>query len=293
MAVWSAIISQVISTGINLAARAGGPNYPSPPKIKGIDIPAAQSQMESYEASRMQASIDAWKAKFPLLYQGGQYEIGDIGRNQQGMLSPTTVQSLQNAGLDVPKQGNQYDLSTELGMSPITLAQRTSQAVTRQIAMNPEWTNKISGGTLATMMANNYKNQNAFAQFLGAQNTANYVNQQTANAYNTQALTSGILGAAGIATQYGINRAQSNYLNLGGYAQGMYYPQAGPSALPSPSSSQPTGLSYQPYQSQLWNQYPPASNDLWGGYQFGNPYGYGQPSSYMYSGTWSPSFTGG
>ena len=69
------------------------------------------------------------------------------------------------------------------------------------MAQNPEWTNKITGGTLATMIANNYKNQNAFTQFLGAQQTAQYAAQQGASAYNTQALLSGITGGAALGAQ--------------------------------------------------------------------------------------------
>lgn len=259
-------IASIVGTGIKLATSASGPSYPSPPKIKGINIPSTTGLMEANESKRMAASINAWRQRFPLLYQGGKYEIGDLTRNQQGYLSDTTNQSLSNAGLaPIAGQGkNQYQTAVNLGLSPITLAQRTSQAVTRQIAMNPEWTSKISGGTLATMIANNAKNQNAFTQFLGAQNTANFVNQQTQNAYNTQALTSGLLGTAGIAANYSL--ANRMYSPLSTYGQGAYTSQP---SVSSPAYSPQTGGYYPNYGNQIWNA--PAT----GG---------------MYSNTWSGGF---
>jgi hypothetical protein len=217
--------------------------------------------MEDYETKRMGASIDAWKTRFPLLYQGGQYEVNDIANNQKGILSPVVSGALQSAGLEQPKGTDQYSLSTDIGLSPITLAQRTSQAVNRQIALNPEWTNQISGGTLATMVANNYQNQNAFTQFLGANQTANYVSGQTQSNYNTQALLSGVLGAARLGTQA---YEQSNPLSYGTYLQG---------AQPAQPTYQP---SYQPsYQQPFYGPTTPP------GYTGGSVYSYNSQPTYV------------
>ena len=208
MGVYAGIITTIIGTGVKLLASSQGPDYPETPKMRKIDIGRTRDQMENYEQRRMQAGIDAWKAKFPLLYQGGQSEIEDIGNNQQGKWSPVVSGALKSTGLETLKSGDQYSDAVDIGLSPITLAQRNSQAVNRQIALNPEWSSKISGGTLATMVANNYQNQNAFSQFLGAQNTARYVSGQQQSAYNTAALTSGILGGAGAAAQSYLNMQQ-------------------------------------------------------------------------------------
>lgn len=275
MGIYASLITTIIGAGIKLIGSSQSPNYPSAPKISKLDVQGAKEHMENYEARRMQASIDAWKARFPLLYQGGGYEVGDIGKNQQGFLSDTTKQSLQNAGLQTPKEGNQYSLSTDLGLSPVTLAQRNSQAAIRQIGLNPEWTNKISGGTLATMVANNYQNQQAFGQFLGAQNTAQYVAGQQRSMYNTAALTAGLLGTASAGTQAYINSQnplnrpldptaypKSDVTNPGYYVQ----PSAPP---PQPyQSSQAT-----PYGNSMWNSPPPAPY----GETWGNPYNNYQP----------------
>jgi hypothetical protein len=282
MGVYAGIITSVIGGIVKLIGSSQSPNYPSPPKLAKINIPQAQGQMEDYEKARMQASIDAWKkGRFPLLYKGGQYEIGDIAQNQQGQLSDSVAKSVGNAGYTAVTGKNQEDLSQQIGLSPITLSQRTSEAVNRNIALNPEWTNKISGGTLATMIANNNQNQNAFNQFLGANNTAQYIAGQQRSQYNTAALTSGLLGGAALGTQAYQN--QQNPLNRPldptayptsyGYAggQGVYsqpqqmYPPQGSGGY-SPSSG------YNPYQNPYGNSYntfmqPMPSN-------FVTPYGY-------------------
>lgn len=206
MGVYAAVISSIISTGIKLFASSQSPDYPSAPKMRKINIQQTRDQMENYEKRRMDASLRAWKEKFPLLDQGGQYEIADIGRNQQGYLSPQVSGALKSTGLGTVKEGDQYKQAVDLGLNPITLAQRNSQAVNRQIAMNPEWSSKISGGTLATMIANNYQNQNAYAQFLGATNTAKATANAAAGSYNTASLLTGIVGAAGSFAQSYTNR---------------------------------------------------------------------------------------
>src|SRR6188472_3686505 len=136
MGVYASIISGIIGTGIKLLGSSQSPNYPSLPKLTKIDIPKTQASMEDYESRRMAASIEAWKTRFPLLYQGGQSEIEDIGNNQAGKLSPVVSGALKSSGLegDRVSQGDQYHQAVDLGLSPITLAQRTSQAVNRQIA---------------------------------------------------------------------------------------------------------------------------------------------------------------
>ncbi len=269
MGVYASIIMTAIGAGIKLLGSSQSPNYPSTPTLARIDIPKTQASMEDYEKRRMQASIDSWKAKFPLLYQGGASEIEDIANNQAGQLSPVVSGALKSSGLEADKvsQGDQYHQSVDLGLSPITMAQRTSQAVNRQIALNPEWTNKISGGTLATMIANNYQNQQAFGQFLGAQNTANYVAGQRQSAYNTAALTSGLLGTAQAGTQAYINAQNplNSPLNPTSYRSDVnnpgYYMQ--PSQPPPPMA---------PGQSSMWNAPAPTAyqyTDTWGSGDFG------------------------
>lgn len=223
-----AVIGGIINIGGHLLT-SGGPNYPSPPKLYKLPVEKAKKFMENYEQNRMDTSIAEWKKRFPLLYQGGNYEINDLLGNQAGGLSPNIKASIAAAGLNAPSEGDIYRQSVDLGLSPITLSQRTSQAVTRQIASNPEWTNQISGGTLATMMANNYQNDNTFRQFLGANATANYVNSVQRNAGNTGALLAGIGGMAGIGAQIGINRSMSGALNLGNYYAGNQYSRSIPS----------------------------------------------------------------
>ncbi len=208
-----AAIGAIAGLATKLIGGASGPSYPGYPKIHLTDIPKATSLMESNELAREQASVASWKDRFPLLYKGGAQEIQDIGQEQKGYLSPTVESSLKTAGLESPKQGDIYGLSSDIGLSPVTLAQRTSQAVNRQIALNPEWTNKISGGTLASLMANNYQNQNAFTSFLGAANTANFVTGQQQQAqFNTAAILGG-LGATQAGFQASLNANPNNPLN--------------------------------------------------------------------------------
>lgn len=291
----SAILA-VVGAGVKLLGSSGGPSYPSAPQIQGLPVQKAKNFMENYESRRMDISNLAWQTRFPLLARGGASEISDIGRNQQGFLSDQVKGGLKSAGLEMPKEGDQQKLSVDLGLSPITLAQRTSQAVTRQIALNPEWTNKISGGTLATMIANNSKNQNAFSQFLGAQNTANYVAGQQRSAFNTAALTTGLLGAtsAGVQaysnaqnplnrpldpTAYRSDTSSPGYYTSGGYpsqgggGQGYYQPQGGGfgsqwgapsspymySGTWSGSAPEPYGSSYDYGNSLQWQQPIPAN----------------------------------
>lgn len=253
MGVWASIITGIIGTGIKLLGSSGGPNYPSPPKLFKLPVQQAKHYMENYELARMNASKASWQARFPLLFKGGEYEIGDIRANQQGKLSPVVSGALKASGLGKVNEGDQYKLSADIGLSPITLAQRTSQAVTRQIALNPEWTNKISGGTLATMIANNYQNANAYSQFIGANQTAQYVANQQRSMYNTQALTSGLVGIAGIGAQAYAN--QQNPLNrpLDPTAYRSDVTTPGYYTTPSQPQPQPSGYPagspiYDPYQ---------------------------------------------
>src|SRR6266576_3378073 len=102
MGVYAAIISSVIGTGVKLLGSAGGPSYPSPPKLNKINIKQARQLMESYEGRRMAASIGAWKQRFPLLYQGGNFMVGDIARQQRGFLPTQTDQALRDSGLEQP-----------------------------------------------------------------------------------------------------------------------------------------------------------------------------------------------
>jgi hypothetical protein len=288
MGVYAAIISSVIGAGVKLLGSSQSPNYPSPPKLNKIDIAGTQAGMEDYEQRRMQSSIDAWKQKFPLLYQGGASEIQDIANNQAGKLSPVVTDALRSSGLGTISEGDQYHQAVDMGLSPITLAQRTSQAVNRQIALNPEWTNKISGGTLATMIANNYQNQNAFTQFLGANQTAQYVAGQQRSMYNTAALTTGLLGAAQTGTQAYLNSQNplNSPLNPNSYkdSSGGYYGMSnygatpyGGTQSPSPASNPYSGLSVPNYgnsYSSFGAQtptvpliFPPASQPTYGGAQ--------------------------
>ena len=167
-------IAQVVGTGISLLGRSGSPDYPAPPKLYKLPVAKARKTMEAYEARRMKASIGAWKDRFPLLYKGGQAEIDDIRAQQQGRLGRTVTDTLTKSGLDAPTASSPEALGLDIGLNPLALSQRSSQAVMRQIAMNPEWTNKITGGTLASMMANANANANAFNGFLGAQRAAMY-----------------------------------------------------------------------------------------------------------------------
>lgn len=263
MGVWASVITGIISTGIKLFASSQSPDYPDPPKMRKINIDQTRDSMESYEKRRMQAGIDAWKAKFPLLYQGGQHEIEDIGKNQQGILSPQVSGALRSMNLGRVKEGDQYAQSVDLGLNPITLAQRNSQAVNRQIALNPEWSSKISGGTLATMIANNYQNQNAFSQFLGATNMAKWQANQAAGGYNTQALTSGILGTAAAGTQAYLNMQQqannpiNNPLNPTSYrdSSNSYYGLSNYGT--TPISQAPAPQSPYPYGNTWFGMYSP------------------------------------
>lgn len=220
MAIWGAVISGIISTGIKLLGSAGGPNYPSLPQLHKIPIQKAKNFMEDYEAQRMGSSIAAWQSRFPLLKAGGDYLINDLIQNQQGKLSPTIKNALTKSGLETPVETDQYAQAKDLGLNPLTLSQRTSQAVVKNIGDNPEWSNQISGGTLATMIANNYQNQNAFTQFLGANATARSIASGAANAGTTQALLAGLTGTARAGYQAYQN---SQPFNLGTYYQGNIY----------------------------------------------------------------------
>jgi hypothetical protein len=234
------LIVDVAGKTLPLIFGSGGPKYPSPPKINKLDVQGTKQFMQEYEARRMQTSIDEWgKKRFPLLYKGGQYEINDLIGNQKGALSPSVAASIKAVGLQAPKEGDQYKTAVDLGLSPIALSQRTSQAVTRNIAMNPEWTNKISGGTLASMIANNYQNQQAFTQFLGANATAQYVAGQARGTANTQALIAGIGGAASI----GMNPYAP--WNSRGQSPSLTQPVGYPSVFqPQYNYNQPTQSSY-------------------------------------------------
>lgn len=216
-----AIIAGIGQTIKLVGSATSSPNYPSPPKLYKLPVQKAKKQMEDYEQRRMDASIDAWKQRFPELYKGGQYEIDDIKAQQQGMLGGHIAEDMANSGLDPVHEGtNQYALSRDIGLSPLTLSQRTSQAVTRQIAQNPEWTNQITGGTLATMVANNYQNANAYGMMTQANRTAQYTANKAAGLYNTQALLGGITGAAKVGAA--IN---NNYFSpLSPAGQGAYVP---------------------------------------------------------------------
>jgi hypothetical protein len=210
-----------IQIGLKLYGASQHPDVPEAPKLHGLDVQKAKTQMEDYEAKRMQTSIDEWKTKFPELYKGGAYMAGTTSQQQAGMLGGSVALDMKAAGLQAPREGNQYQLSQDIGLSPITLSQRTSQAVSRQIAQNPEWTNQITGGTLATMIANNYKNQNAYTQFLGANRTAMYAQGKAAGAYNTQALLSGITGLGGIGASL-YNQAGGGFGPTSPTGQGIY-----------------------------------------------------------------------
>lgn len=223
---WGAIISGVIGAGVSLLGSAGGPNYPSPPKVEALPVNKAKRHMQKYEADRMGVSLAEFKKKFPKLQAGGEYLIGDIARNQRGLLSPTISDTLTKSGLALPKQGNQYKMAQDIGLNPITLAQRTSQAAIRNIAMNPEWTNKISGGTLASMMANAAANQQAYTGMLGSIESAKQLGQMQAN---TEMLTAGLGAIGGAASTYFGARA-SGALGREEYLQGA---QGTPTAFPT------------------------------------------------------------
>jgi hypothetical protein len=253
MGVWAGIITGIIGAGVKLIGSTQSPNYPSPPKLNKLPVQQAKHYMEDYELARMNASKAAWQARFPLLYQGGKYEIDDIRANQQGKLSPVVSGALRASGLEMPKEGDQYKLSADIGLSPITLAQRTSQAVTRQIAMNPEWTNKISGGTLATMIANNYQNANAYSQFIGSQQTAMGIASAQRSMYNTQALTAGLLGVAGIGAQAYAN--QQNPLNRPLDPTAYRSDVTTPGYYTTPSQPQPPQPSGYPAGSPIYDPY--------------------------------------
>lgn len=285
MGAYASIIAGVIGLATKFIGSSGGPDYPDPPKLNKINIGKSTQLMEDYEAQRMQTSIDAWKTKFPELYKGGAYEVGNIMQQQRGQLGGTMAADMKSYGLGTPRQGNQYQLSQDIGLSPITLSQRTSQAVTRNIAANPEWTNQITGGTLASMMANNYQNQNAFSQFLGAKNTAMYAQGQAAGAYNTSALLSGLTGMAGLGAQaYG----QGQFGPTSPTGQGVY--QATAAAQPSPGYG-PTGVV--PQQSQFNWGGPPTSPMFSGAFGQGGPMGMGATGAGygMGGNAWGPTAT--
>lgn len=257
MAIWGALISGAINIGIH-ALGSGGPSYGKPPKLYKLPVNQAKQTMEDYEQKRMDASIGAWKDRFPLLYQGGNFEINDIMANQQGKFSQGLKNDLSGSGLETPVETNQLAEAKQLGLNPLTLSQRTSEAVTRQIAANPEWTNQIRGGTLATLLANANQNANAFGTFLGANATARAIGGMSAGAGTTAALLSGITGSASIGARYAMN--QNSPFNLGSYAQGNYYNNIASQGSPPPQAA--SGYAYDPYATYgnaMWNS-PPAVN---------------------------------
>jgi hypothetical protein len=242
MGVTAAIIAggaSLLGAGISYLGSSGGPSYPSPPKMYKLPVGEATKTMEDYETQRMAASIGAWKERFPLLAKGGAAQIADIRANQLGKISKTVSGTLKASGL--PEQGGGFGASggdtwtpearaMDIGLSPVALSQRTSQAVQRQIAMNPEWTNKISGGTLASMMANANANQNAFTGALGGIKSAMYRTGAAQGATNTAALLGLPLGAAKAYT--GVSMMTSDPWNVGTYQQ----PWAAPTAPTTPAA---------------------------------------------------------
>lgn len=272
-----------IQIGLKLYQGSQTPDYPDAPKMRGLDVQKATKQMEDYEKTRMETSIDQWKTKFPELYKGGAYMAGTTAQQQAGQLGGSIGLDLASAGLETPRQGNQYQLSQDIGLSPITLSQRTSQAVSRQIAQNPEWTNQITGGTLATMIANNYKNQNAYAQFLGANRTALYAQGKAAGAYNTQALVSGLTGLGGIGASLYNQGGGGGFGPTSATGQGIYQAtQTPPNTIPGsvPTSAYPG--------QQSWNA--PTTNPMAGG-AFGMP-GAAPSVANAYGNAWDPNQMG-
>jgi hypothetical protein len=289
-----AIISAV-GAGIKLIGSAtSSPNYPSMPKLYKLPVQEAKQHLEDYEKSRMAASIDAWKQRFPELYKGGQYEVDDIKKQQQGYLGGHIDADMKASGLQPIKEGNnQYDLSRQIGLNPLTLSQRTSQAVTRQIASNPEWTNKITGGTLATMLANNAQNATAYGMMKSANQTAQYVAGKQAGLFNTQALLGGLTGAARIGSQIYNN---SQYGPLSAAGQGAF--QQNPNTIVSTynpyqtnyPAAAPTGPSAPPpnYNNSYWG----VNSDPYYANTPQSPMMMGQPAtgqSNMYSNQWDNS----
>jgi hypothetical protein len=221
----------------------------------------------------------------------------DIHRNQQGMLSPTVKAAIEASGLESPREGDQYRMSRDLGLNPLTLSQRTSEASTRAIAQNPEWTNKISGGTLATMIANNYQNQNAFTQFLGANQTAQYVAGQQRNAGTTAALLAGVGGAARLGMSPYAPWNQTSPLSPTG--QGAYsgagqptgYGWAGGSGgFNSPQAAPPPYTYGGSYGNDIWGAPPPANmpaspyGNSWDSGQIGSIFSPLPPNDFTYLG---------
>ena len=288
MGVTAALIAGGLSlagTAVSAIGRPGAPSYPSPPKLYNLPVGQATQELESNEAARMQASIDAWKTKFPDLYKGEQAEINQITDQQHGNLGGQVAGDLSASGLQVPTQGgSQEQLSRELGLSPITLSQRTSQAVTRQIASNPQWTSDITGGTLATMLANNKKNAMAYGMFMNSNQSAQAIAGQEAGLYNTQALLGGLTGAARVGAQVYNNQ----YSPLSPMGQGAF--QTNPNTTYAPSSGYPSTSGYpsntgypssSPAYGQtnnMWYSNSPAPSNVWGA----------APASQFYQGAWDP-----
>ena len=99
------LIAKGIGDTISLIGSSGGPDAPGVPKLNKLPVQKAKKHMEEYEAQRMQASIDAWKQKFPDLYKGGQYMVSDIAKQQAGYLGGNVAADMAKSGLGPVHEG--------------------------------------------------------------------------------------------------------------------------------------------------------------------------------------------
>ena len=163
-----------------------------------------------------------------------------IERELKGSVSPLVASTLASTGLEAVPKGNEFQTAQQLGLPITAKLQRDRQNLNRVIAENPQHVGKLSGTQVATLMANNYKNANAFNQQLLGINLNNYAGAAAQYNQNLAAIGPAIGGIAQAGVQTYINK---DPLNLGTYQAGQTYGQvpvyANPYNAGSPDAGNP------------------------------------------------------
>lgn len=175
-----------------------------------VDIPQVAAMALATDEAGYKISDADWRARFPKLALGRDFNINDVGANLSGETSPTITNAMDKAGLSANLGNTEYEKAKNLGLPITSIQQRDRNYFQKQLAMNPQRTAGLSGTDTTRLAIANTGNQSNFNQGVFQSRIAGYNAGIQQNIQNTNA---GINALGSLAGLLAPRTTQSGYLS--------------------------------------------------------------------------------
>lgn len=226
---------------MSLFGGGGGGSAPKAPKLQQVNVPNVEQQAVAADVQGYNLSDQDWRSRFPQLYAGREYNIGNANLNLSGQTDPAISGALKTAGFGDVNLGNtEFQQAQNMGQPILAKEQRDRSYFQNLLADNPQRAFGLSGSDVANIALGNVASQNTYNSSLYGTRVA-ASNQAVLQGAQNMATLYGALGSVGGAAIRAYS--PSPYLSANTYASNVPY-FAGPVGTSSAAYYQTPNLDY-------------------------------------------------